>query len=38
MVARGLEVTEWKQHLEVVKEAAADPDNHRLECGCEACL
>ena len=36
--ARGRNVVDWKRHTAVVEKAAADLDNHPLDCDCRGCL
>ncbi len=38
LAAKGMDTGVWKLHAEPVKEAAGDPRNHPLDCGCGECL
>jgi hypothetical protein len=38
LVACGMDTGSWKIHAGAVQEAAADPQNHPLDCECEECV
>ncbi len=38
LTARDMDTGAWKQHAGAVKEAAGDPENHPLDCGCGECF
>ncbi len=38
LAAKGEDTGDYKRHAGAVKEAAGDPRNHPLDCGCGECL